>query len=679
MSKKRVFELAKDIGISSKELIEELHKINIDVKSHMSTIADVEIILDKLTVTEKTQEKAVITEVKVMPKPDQPLAEKKEEEKVEKQIEVKPQIQKPVLRVNESITTLELAKKIGVNPSLLIKKLIEMGKMVTINQALDNDIVTIVALEYGYLAEIVPIFEDEAVLLSETYDSSDEVVLSTRPPIITMMGHVDHGKTSLLDAIRKTNVTATESGGITQHIGAYTIKLEKGNVVFLDTPGHEAFTAMRARGAKVTDIVVLVVAADDGVMPQTLEAIDHAKEAGVSIIVAINKIDKPEANPEKVKQELSKHGLIPEEWGGKTIFVEVSAKKGTGLDNLLEMFILQAEILELTASSERHATGTIIEARLDKGRGPVATVLIKDGTLKLQDNFVSGLTYGKVKAMINDRGERIKSAGPSTPVEVLGFSDVTLAGDKFIVVKDEKIAKDINLKRKEKEREKKINPPKHISLDDLYNEIQKGKIKELKIIIKTDVSGSIEPLKESLSRISNEKVKLVNIHSGVGNVNASDVMLAAASNAIIIGFHVKIEDEAEKFASSEGVYIKLYEIIYEVTSDIKLAMEGLLEPATKEVITGRAEVRKIIKLTKETVVIGSMVISGKIIRSDNIRIIRKGGIIFTGKISSLRRFKEDVKDVNAGYECGIGIDNFTNLSEQDIIEAFTIEKVKQKL
>lgn len=674
MSKKRVFELAKDIGISSKELIEELHKINIDVKSHMSTITDVEIILDKLTVTEKPQEKVVITEVKVMPKADQPLAEKK----VEKQIEVKPQIQKSVLRVNESITTSELAKKIGVNPSLLIKKLIEMGKMVTINQALDNDTVTIVALEYGYSAEIVPIFEDEAVLLSETYDSSAGV-LSTRPPIVTMMGHVDHGKTSLLDAIRKTNVTATESGGITQHIGAYTVKLEKGNVVFLDTPGHEAFTAMRARGAKVTDIVVLVVAADDGVMPQTLEAIDHAKEAGVSIIVAINKIDKPEANPEKVKQELSKHGLIPEEWGGKTIFVEVSAKKGTGLDNLLEMFILQAEILELTANSEKHATGTIIEARLDKGRGPVATVLIKDGTLKLQDNFVSGLTYGKVKAMINDRGDRIKSAGPSMPVEVLGFSDVTLAGDKFIVVKDEKISKDINLKRKEKEREKKINPPRHISLDDLYNEIQKGKIKELKIIIKTDVSGSIEPLKESLSRISNEKVKLVNIHSGVGNVNASDVMLAAASNAIIIGFHVKLEDEAEKFAASEGVYIKLYEIIYEVTSDIKLAMEGLLEPTTKEVITGRAEVRKIIKLTKETVVIGSMVISGKIIRSDNIRIIRKGKIIFTGKISSLRRFKEDVKDVNAGYECGIGIDNFTDLSEQDIIEAFTIEKVKQKL
>jgi translation initiation factor IF-2 len=494
------------------------------------------------------------------------------------------------------------------------------------------------------------------------------------------MGHVDHGKTSLLDAIRETKVTESEAGGITQHIGAYKVNLKGKDIVFLDTPGHEAFTSMRARGAKVTDIVVLVVAADDGVMPQTIEAINHAKAANVPIVVSVNKIDKPEANPSKVKNELAEYGIIPEEWGGQNIFVEVSAKQRLGIENLLEMILLQAEVIELKANPDKHARGTIIEARLDRGRGPVATVLVQSGTLNVGDAFLAGTFAGKVRALNNDNGRKINSAGPSTPVEVIGFSDVPSSGDIFTVVDDEKRARQVALLRQQKQKLAAIAKTKKLTLDELYAKIKEGEIKELSIIIKGDVQGSVEAIKDALENISHPQVKVRVIHFSAGGINESDVMLATASNAIIIGFNVRPELKASQIAEKEGVDIRLYNVIYEAIEDVKKALEGLLEPTLKEKILGRAEVRQTFPISRVGTVAGCYVLDGFMTRtSDGLRVIRDNIVVYEGKMSSLKRFKEDVKEVQTGYECGIMIENFNDIKIGDIIENYIIEKIAAKL
>ncbi|TAN62151.1 translation initiation factor IF-2, partial [bacterium] len=503
--------------------------------------------------------------------------------------------------------------------------------------------------------------------------------LAPRAPVVTVMGHVDHGKTSLLDAIRKTNVAGDEAGGITQHIGAYHVHLDKGDVTFLDTPGHEAFTAMRARGAKATDIVVLVVAADDGVMPQTIEAINHARAANVPIIVAINKVDLPQADSTRVKNELSGHGLQSEDWGGDTIFVEVSAKKGLHIKELLEMILLQAEVLELKASPSATARGLIVEAKLDKGRGPVATVLIQNGTLKVGDPFVTGMHSGRVRAMISDWGKRIEEAGPSMPIEILGLSGVPQAGDAFVVVKDEVTAKQIASIRQKKSLEKDRLKTAKVSLEDLYDKINKGEVKELNLIIKADVNGSLEALTETLGKISSEAVKLKIIHSGVGGISEGDVMLAAASNAIIIGFNVRPEAKAQTLAETESVDLRLYTIIYNLADDIKNAMEGLLSPVVREEISGHAEIRDVFRLSKVGIVAGCYVTDGKAVRGAKVRLVRDNVVIYDGKLSSLKRFKEDVKEVAAGYECGMSIEGYNDIKAGDVIEMYTQKEEAAKL
>ncbi|MBM4147143.1 MAG: translation initiation factor IF-2, partial [Nitrospira sp.] len=558
----------------------------------------------------------------------------------------------------------------------VIKKFMELGYMPTINQPVDSEAALLIAESFGVKLELAAIEED-------TVDEEALEDLSTllpRPPVITIMGHVDHGKTSLLDAIRETKVTETEAGGITQHIGAYKVNLEGKNIVFLDTPGHEAFTSMRARGAKVTDIVVLVVAADDGVMPQTIEAINHAKAANVPIVVAINKIDKPEANPSKVKNELSEQGIISEEWGGQNIFVEVSAKKRIGIEKVLEMILLQAEVMELKANPDKPARGTIIEAKLDKGRGPVATVLVQSGTLSISDAFLAGIHAGKVRALIDDSGKRITEAGPSTPVEVIGFSDVPSSGDIFSVVEDEKRARQVALARQQKQKLAEIARTRKLTLDEIYAKIKEGEIRELFIIIKGDVQGSVEAMKDALENITHPQVKVKVIHSSVGGINESDVMLATASSAIIIGFNVRPELKASQVAEKEGVDIRLYNVIYEAIEDVRKALEGLLEPTLKEKILGRAEVRQIFPVSRVGTVAGCYVLDGFMSRaSDGLRIIRDNIVAYEGKISSLKRFKEDVKEVQTGYECGIMIENFNDLKVGDIIENYIIEKIAAKL
>ena len=505
-------------------------------------------------------------------------------------------------------------------------------------------------------------------------------VLSSRPPVVAVLGHVDHGKTSLLDAIRQTKVTETEAGGITQHIGAYKVSLQGKDITFLDTPGHEAFTALRARGAKVTDIVVLVVAADDGVMPQTIEAIDHSKAANVPIIVAINKIDKPEANPARVRNELAERGIVSEEWGGQNIFVEVSAKKKIGIEHLLEMILLQAEVMELKANPNRPARGTIIEAKLDKGRGPVATVLIQSGTLRVGDAFVAGSASGKVRALIDDTGKKINEAGPSTPVEIIGFSEVPTAGDVFTCVEDEKKARQIALARLQKQRLAEAARHKKLTLDELYSKIKEGQIKELGIVIKGDVQGSVEAIRSALEGITHPEVKVRVIHAAVGGINESDVMLATASNAIIIGFNVRPELKASQLAEKEGVDIRLYNIIYDAIEDVKKALEGMLEPTLKEKVLGRAEVRQTFQVSRLGTIAGCYVIDGMISRaSDGIRVIRDNIVVYEGKLASLKRFKEDVKEAQTGYECGIMIENFNDLKVGDILENYIIEKIAAKL
>jgi translation initiation factor IF-2 len=583
---------------------------------------------------------------------------------------------KKTLKLQEGTTVKEFAELISVKLSDVIKKFMELGYMPTINQPVDSDAALLVAEGFGLKLELSSVEEDLVI----TEAPEDLSKLLPRPPVITIMGHVDHGKTSLLDAIRKTKVMETEAGGITQHIGAYKVNLKGKDIVFLDTPGHEAFTSMRARGAKVTDIVVLVVAADDGVMPQTIEAINHAKAASVPIIVAINKIDKPEANSSKVRNELAEHGIIPEEWSGQNIFVEVSAKKAIGIENLLEMILLQSEIMELKANPEKKARGTIIEAKLDRGRGPVATVLVQSGTLKAGDIFLAGSHVGKVRALIDDTGKRITEAGPSTPVEVIGFPEVPLAGDIFIVVEDEKRARQIALARQQKQRLADMARSRKLTLDELYAKIKEGEIKDLNIIIKGDVQGSVEALKDALENITHPQVKVRVIHSSAGGINESDIMLASASNAIIIGFNVRPEPKAYQVAEKEGVDIRLYNVIYDAIEDVKKALEGLLEPTLKEKTLGRAEVRQMFPISRIGTVAGCYVLDGSISRSsDGIRIIRDNIVVYDGKISSLKRFKEDVREVQAGYECGILIENFNDLKVGDILESYIIEKIATKL
>ena len=574
------------------------------------------------------------------------------------------------IKLPETIAVKDLASKMSYTAAEVVKKLFMMGVMATINQEIDFDTAALVASEFGVTCEELPP-EVDPTEIPEIED--DPKTLKLRPPVVTVMGHVDHGKTSLLDCIRNTHVQTHEAGGITQHIGAYQVNCKGKKIVFLDTPGHEAFTAMRARGAQITDIAILVVAADDGVMPQTIEAIHHAKSAGVPIIVAINKIDKPGANPDRVKQELMEQGLVPEEYGGDTIMVPVSAKKQIGIDDLLEMVLLVAEVKELKANPNRDARGVIVEAKLDKGRGPVATVLVQNGTLRIGDSVVCGTTYGKVRAMVNDRGENVKKAGPSVPVEILGLNDVPEAGD-ILAVLEEKQARSIAEARIERQRNNLIKSKK-VSLDDLFHQIQEGDIKDINIVIKADVQGSVEALSSSLLKLNkNDEVRVSIVHSGVGAVNESDVMLASASNALIIAFNVRPDANARKLADTENIDIRTYRVIYDAINDVKDAMSGMLKPKYKEVIQGRVEIRQVMKFSK-ALVAGSYVLEGKICNNSKIRIIRDNIEIFDGEIDSLRRFKDEVKEVNAGYECGISIVDFRDFKEGDIIEAYTMEEI----
>ncbi len=578
------------------------------------------------------------------------------------------------IKIAEAIRIGDLAKKMGVKSSEVISKLISLGMMVTINQSIDFDVATLVASDFGYQVEQVGVEYEEII---QKVESSPEK-LKPRAPVVTVMGHVDHGKTSLLDAVRETNVIDGESGGITQAIGAYHVHINDRDIVFVDTPGHEAFTSMRARGAQVTDIVVLVVAADDGVMDQTIEAINHSKAAGVAIIVAINKIDKSGANPDQIKQKLSELGLVPEEWGGDTIFAEVSAKKKTGIEGLLEVILLQADIMELKADPDIPAKGIIIEATLDKGRGPIATVIIQEGTLREGDAFVSKTEYGRVRALINDKGQRVTEAGPSMPVEVIGFSKVPKAGMDFTSVEDEKKARNIGEYWTIKEREKELSKSSKITLEQLYERIKEG-AKEFNVIIKGDVQGSIEAVSDALLKLSTDDVKLELIHSSTGTVTETDIMLASASDAIIIGFKVRPDSRVSEMAEKEGVEIKLYDVIYNIIADVKAGMEGLLEPIYREILQGRAEVRDIFKVPKIGTIAGSYVTDGKVLRNSSLRLVRDGIVIYDGKIISLKRFKDDAKEVVSGYECGIGLEGFNDIKTGDIIEAYTQEEVERTL
>ena len=578
------------------------------------------------------------------------------------------------IRISEAIRVGELAKQMGVRASDVINKLLGLGIMVTINQSIDVDAASLIAAEFGYQVEAVTAEYDELLQRTEAEPRN----LKPRAPVVTVMGHVDHGKTSLLDAIRQTNVIDGEAGGITQAIGAYHVHVKDRDIVFLDTPGHEAFTAMRARGAKVTDIVVLVVAADDGVMEQTVEAINHSRSAGVPIIVAVNKIDKPNATPDRIKQELAQHNLTSEDWGGDSLFADISAKKKIGIENLLELILLQADVLELKADPDRPARGIIIEAKLDKGRGPVATVLIQEGTLREGDAFSAKTEYGRVRAMIDDQGRRVREAGPSMPVEVIGFSSVPQAGSEFIGVEDEKKAKNISEYWVRKEREKELAASSKITLEQLYQRIKEG-AKELNVILKADVQGSLEALVEALNKLSTDEIKLKIIHNSTGAITETDVMLASASDAIILGFKVRPDARVVEIAEKEGVEIKLYDVIYNAINDVHDAMEGLLEPEFKEVVQGRAEVRETFRIIKVGTVAGCHVTDGKIPRSAKVKLVRDGVVLYDGKIASLKRFKDDAKEVSAGMDCGLGIEGYNDIRVGDVIEAYIMEQIERKL
>lgn len=616
------------------------------------------------------------------PKEKSAKAKDKDKEK-EKEPEKKapstapPKASKRRFAIFETIQVDELAKRMGVKVSDVIMKLMSLGVMATANQSIDYDVAAIVASEYGFEVEKKAVAED-LVQLSE--EDEDEANLEPRPPVVTVMGHVDHGKTTLLDAIRHAHVASKEAGGITQHIGAYQVTLPSGNtVVFLDTPGHEAFTNMRARGAQVTDIVVLVVAADDGVMAQTREAIDHAKAAGVPIIVAVNKIDKPEANPDRVKTELSELGLVPEEWGGDTIFVEVSAKKKIGIEDFLELLALQAEVMELKANPNRPARGHVIEARLDRGRGPVATLLVSKGTLHKGDAIVCGLHYGKVRAMTNDKGQRIDEAGPSTPVEVQGLSGVPEPGAEFVVLPDEKKVREVAEYRQRKQREAELVKSQKMSLETMFQRLQEQDVKELNIVLKTDVQGSLEAMSDALRKLSTPDVKINLVRTGIGAISESDVLLASASDAIIVGFNVRPNAQAKALAEQEKVDIRFYDVIYHAIEEIKQAMVGLLEPEYEEEIIGHAEVRQTFRVPKVGTIAGCYVLDGSIKRGAKARLLRENVVVYTGKIASLRRFKDDVKEVASGYECGIGLENFNDIKVGDVIETFEMKEITPTL
>ncbi len=581
------------------------------------------------------------------------------------------------IEIPETIMVGEFASKMGKTSAEVVKKLMMLGVMATQNQSIDFDTAQLVGMEFGIdvKQEIVLTKEDILMIETEREDKAEELV--PRPPVVVVMGHVDHGKTSLLDAIRDTSVTDTEAGGITQHIGAYSVKLKDRIITFLDTPGHEAFTTMRARGAQVTDVAILVVAADDGIMPQTIEAINHAKAAGVSIVVAINKIDKEGANPDRVRQALVEYDLVPEEWGGDTVCVEISAKKRINIDGLLEMVLLVADMQELKANPNRDAQGTVIEAQIDKGRGPVATVLVQNGTLKVGDFIIAGTTVGRVRAMVNDKGRRVKTAAPSTPVEVLGLSEVPSGGDTFMVVENEKLARDVAEQRRQQQQETKFNQVVKVSLDNLFSQIDEGNMKELDVIVKADVQGSVEAVRQSLEKLSNDEVRVKVIHGGVGAVNESDVMLANASNAIIVGFNVRPDAGALASAEQHEVDIRLYRVIYQAIEEIEAAMKGMLDPEYREVVLGYAEVRQTFKVSGVGTIAGCYVTQGKIQRNADIRIVRDGIIIHEGKIDSLKRFKDDAKEVSENFECGLGVENFNDVKEGDNIECFVMEEIER--
>lgn len=699
MSKIRVYELAKELNVSSKKLISMLQEeFNVEVKNHMSVIEDEDAELIKELLTEKEAEDSKESsasndedkdkdEIDVLDKYEELYSNQKSFVKTKKKNKQKvasnsveanedndsENSDKGVVEIPATITVKEFAEKINKPSTEVIKQLIFCGVMAAINQEIDFATAEKVAAKFDIALTQTT---EEGNNIEEELDFEEDTNTEKRPPIVTVMGHVDHGKTSLLDAIKKSKVTATEAGGITQHIGAYTVKINDEKITFLDTPGHEAFTAMRARGAQVTDIVILVVAADDGIMPQTQEAINHCKAANVPIIVAINKMDKPTANADKVKQELTEYGLVSEDWGGDTITVPVSAKTKQGIDELLEMVLLTAEMQELKANPSRKARGTVVEAKLDKGRGAVATLLVQNGTLHVGDSILVGTTYGKIRAMFDDKGKKTKAAGPSIPVEVLGLSEVPSAGDKFTVVKDEKTARQMAEARKLKVKEQQSFAHR-VSLEDLYSQIQEGKVKELSLIVKADVQGSVEAMKQSLEKLSTDSVKVRVLHGAAGAITETDVTLASASNAIIIGFNVRPDSNASALAEKEKVDIKTYRVIYTAIEDIKSAMIGMLEPDYKEVILGTAEIRQTYKISNVGTIAGCYVLSGKIVRNCDIRLIRNGIVILEGKLASLKRFKDDVKEVATGYECGLSLEKFNDIKEGDIIEAYTMEEVKR--
>lgn len=669
----RVYELAKRHGLSSKELIETLEDLGVPVKNHMSTLDPetimlVESELDPQQEISPDQKKDVdITPEKdadITPEKDVDIKSEKEEDPVD-----------APLQVQEGVTVGTLASMLNLQSTQLIMQLMKLKVMAAINQSLDYQTLLILGEHYGFEAVQQKTLEEQLLLDEE--DPPESMV--ARAPVITIMGHVDHGKTSLLDSIRQSNVSESEAGNITQHIGAYHVELENGNIVFLDTPGHAAFTTMRARGAQATDIVVLIVAADDGVMPQTIEAINHAKAAQVPIVVAINKIDVPGARSDFVKQQLVENELVPEDWGGQTICVEVSAIEGTGIELLLEMLLLEAALLELKANPNKSARGVVIEAQVDKERGAVATVLVQSGTLKVGDAFVSGRYSGRVRAMMSDDGKRIKEAGPSTPVEVLGFTGVPEAGNLFYAVESERDARAISEERQDKHRISKLGTHSHVSLDDLFQQIQEGEIKELNVIVKGDVQGSVQAISESLLKLSTGEVKINIIHEATGGITETDILLASASDAIVVGFNVHPTTEAVKATELEGIDVRTYTVIYDIISDIRAAMEGLLDPEVREVIIGRAEVREIFKVPRIGLVAGSYVNWGRITFDQPLRVLRENRLIYEGKVDSLRRFKDNVNEVQANYECGIGIDEFDDIKVGDVLECYVHEQVARTL
>lgn len=690
MKKIRVYELAKDLNISSKELIEKIKELGLDVSSHMSTLEneDAKLVTSLLEEDEEDNEEEQNTKNKFNKKQDYKDKYKKtnktkqDKEKSKENVNFVEEGNEEVIEIGNKIIVKELADKMGVSSSQVITKLIGLGVMVNQNQEIESDIAVIVGEEFGVEIEVKDVesedtTEDVMEEMQEIDFEDDPKDLKTRAPIVTVMGHVDHGKTSLLDAIKKTSVTSSEAGGITQHIGAYSVNVNNKKISFLDTPGHEAFTSMRARGAQLTDIAILVVAADDGVMPQTIEAINHAKAAEVPIIVAINKVDKPDSNIDRIKQELVENGLMPEDWGGEVITVPVSAKEHTGIDELLEMVLLVAEMQELKANPNRNAVGIIVEAQLDKGKGPMATLLVQKGTLKAGDVVVSGSACGRVRAMFDDKGKKAKKAGPSVPVVILGLSEVPNAGELIYAVKDEKLARTIADKNKAATRAQQMRSDQKVSLDDLFERIKLGELKDLNIIIKGDVRGSIEALKQSLQKLSTDEVKVNIIHQGVGGISESDIMLASASNAIVVGFNVRPNLNAVEVANREKVDIRTYRIIYEAIEDIQSAIKGMHAPTIVEEVIGRAEVRATFRLPNGNSIAGIYVVNGKITRNSKVRLLRDDVVIFEGGISSLKRFKDDAKEVVSGYEAGLGLDGYNDLKEQDILEAYILKEVEK--